>query len=365
MFAALVMPVSRPSIEISGFDLVESKGSIKSLQMKADSAALHKAENILVLRNLNTSLWGKPKTPFKVSGDVGLLSTETNDFVVQTHAEVRSPDGFLFSTKTLNYSDKSRQLETDDLVQARSIGTPGSAAKVSIVGKGLTMNLATNEHTIHANVVATQQLEKNNTLNVKASRATFYPETSSAIFQRKVEVKSPSMSVSGDRLDISFSFDPETQQHSVRELLLEGATEHGKKKKISAKLDGLSIASEGLRLHLGVDGGVESSEAVGSVDAVTKDGVAMKAEKLVSDMIDGKNRIRLSGNVNISTNQRDAVCEEAFFFPDTGDLTLERIASVTKGTEILRGDRIRMSTRSSEVTVEQARGQLDKKNFKP
>jgi len=67
--------------------------------------------------------------------------------------------------------------------------------------------------------------------------------------------------------------------------------------------------------------------------------------------------------VNIFTGERTATSEFARFYPDTGDIHLERVAAVKKGDQLIEGERIRFSTKNSEVRVEKAKGRVGRQDL--
>src|SRR5437868_2883463 len=136
LFVALVIPPGRPAIEIKGFHLVESQIEKRLLEMDAQRARVFKPENLMALDELQARVWGQENEPYKISGKVGVLQSQSEDFQIHGASQVISPDGYLFQTEDLEFDAEDRLLTTDDPVEAR----PAQAKQgqsLRIVGKGL------------------------------------------------------------------------------------------------------------------------------------------------------------------------------------------------------------------------------------
>jgi len=177
----------------------------------------------------------------------------------------------------------------------------------------------------------------------------------------KVTVTGPNINLAGERLIIEFEDD------KPRRLKLDSPSPQAapSPKKISADFEKMKLKSNGLILHFDNAGDLEKSEAIGEVAADGADGMKIQAERLTSDKFQGKDRVLMQGKVQLTVDKRVATCEQAQYFPDSGEVLLERVASVQRGTEVLEGDRIRFSTKHSQVHVEGARGKISRESLKP
>jgi LPS export ABC transporter protein LptC len=367
LLSALVIPSGRPSIEIKGFRLVESKGQVRSFEMKAKTAKLYKPEDILALDTLEANIYGAEKDKvFKVSGDIGILDSTSQDFRIYQGSEVISPDGYRFKSDSILYQHANQLLTTEDDVEAEPVQKK-SDGQFRVSGQGLKIDIAKGTYEIKKKARTNQKLSAGSNLQIRAQSAIFSPESDSATFLKNVSVRSPTIEMMGERLRIDFSSeeDPLSGQKNMtnpKRLTLESA-QGMNGRRIQANVGKLRLLSKGLVVNLGADGGVLTSEAIGNVDGVTEEGVKLKAEKLVSDIFEGQERIILKDNVEILTDSRIANCQDAQFFPATGDIILEKVASVKTEDQVLEGDVIRFSTKNSNVIVEKARGSTKKSNF--
>ena len=363
LFAVMAIPTTRPSIEIFGFHLVESQEERRSLEISSQKARVYKTENLMTLDAVRTLFWGKGPRPFEVRGDFALVNSDTQDLEIPTHANVMSPDGFLFKTTDLAYKADKRLISSDQLVEGRQVGGAKREAgsNVKITGKGLLINLPENTYEIKSSVRTEQKTGPDKSLVITASNLVIYPDNQNARFTKIVQVKSPEFRLRGDRLVTTFDrADPEGPL-SIRQLVMDSPQP---KQKISAELKSLKIVSRGLTIDIDPKGGgLQKSEAIGQAEAETTDGIRMLAESLISDTEAGASRIRLKGNVSIFTGQRKGTCQDALFYPDTGEIVLEHGASVTHEDQLIQGEKIRFSTKRSDIVVEKVRGSMDHKKM--
>jgi LPS export ABC transporter protein LptC len=354
LFAVLVVPPRRPSIEIKNFDFVESKEQRRTVQVKATKADVFKPEDVVMLEAPRVLAWGVQPKPFEISGKTGVMNANTQDLQVRGSTLVLTPDGYEFKTENLSYEAGAKQLLSDDPVEARPVPNKRSSSQLRLNGTGLRISLDRGLYEILRSVKAEQKLSASSSLTVRSRRAEIAPESHQASFHRDVSVKSSKIDMRGEILVIHF------EDSRPRLLSIESGAPAAR---IQANLEGLKIRSKGLEVSFDSEGEVKGMQAIGDVDAYAEDGTRLKAQKLFSDQFQGRQRLRLEGQVTIETGTRLANCEEAFFFPSTGDIQLDRVATVRSGDQVLEGERIRFSTRNSEVRVEGARGQVGRKQL--
>lgn len=360
--AVMMLPQGRPSIEILGFHLVESQGQKRSLEIESQRARVYKAEELTALDAVRSLVWGQGLKPFRVTGDSAVVHSVSQDLEIYPNAQVVSPDGFIFKTASVLYKASDRLILGEENVEATQVGSKRDA-DIKLTGKGLTIHLAKNTYEIRRNVRADQKLSANKPLSIVSQNLVIHPDSGSAVFTRKVSVKSPDFALKGDRLTVHFEKKSEDAPYTARRLVM-GGLKPDAKDRIEAEMKAMKIRSRGLVIDLDPDhGSLTKSEAVGEAEAVTDEGVSMRADTLITDTEDGRNRVTMKGNVTILTQKRKGQCEEATFYPDTGDIILNRIASVTNDTQTLEGERIRFSTKSADVFVEKARGTMERKDL--
>ena len=359
--AVLMLPSARPTIEISGYRMVESKHQKKSMELVAAKAALYKTENIAALFDLRAWVWGQNEEPFEATGSVGILSSNSKDFEIQKEAKLLSPDGYLFQTTLLNYDASKNLFWGPDAVEAEQVASKGPSP-LKMTGLGFSVDLDKSQYEIQKNVRAQQSLPKGAGLDVRSQRALMLGQEKVAFFLKKVIVKSPDFELFGERLKVEFEKKGDAQ--SPKSFTLDSPNEQGKRsKKIKANLKKINLSALGLVVSFSPEGDMDKTEALGEVDATSSEGVKMRADKLESRVLaDGQNQVIMRGNVTIVADKRTATCEEAEYIPETGQIVLKTVASVKKDKQVLEGDLIRFSTKNSEIFVEKARGKIERKD---
>lgn len=372
LFVALSIPTGRPTIEIRDFHMVESKGSNRSVELWANTARVFKTEDLMVFDQLSADIWPEASNredaearPYRVTGEIGVLKSETEDFGVEGDSTVQSPDSYKFLTKNIVFNSSEKILQTDQRVDGGPTNT--GAEGFSISGNGLTIDTRQGWYRIHSSVKAVQKLDKSSggDLNIRSQTALIWPNQNNAVFEKSVFVDSKDLSLKGGKLDVEFSKTQEQSPMRIKNLNL-GPTQGSKlatEQKIQAQVSDLKIQSEGLKVNFDENGNWIDTEALGGAQAHTEDGVKMFAEKLKSRKRENITVVELFKKVRILTDTKDATCEQAEFVPSTGEATLNRIASVKTNDQLIEGEIIKFSTKNSEIRVEKASGVLDKKQL--
>jgi LPS export ABC transporter protein LptC len=361
--AVIAAPQGQPNIEITGFHLVESQGRRRSIEIQARKAFVFKKQNLMTLDAVRSLAWGREtQKPFEITGDSALVNSETQDLELLERARVVSPDGFVFRTKGLFYNAANRLITAEGEVDASQVANRQDSA-LSLTGRGLLIDLAKNSYEIK-NRVRTEQLAKKtsnaNALTITSRQLLIQPDDKLATFTRDVSVHSANFTLKGDKLLVHLEKASENSPFTAKKLVL-GSREHDSRRRIEANLGSMTVQSKGLTVDLDpASGEIAMCEAVGQAEAATKDGVHMKSDTLISDKEGGRDRILLKGHVTIQTDDRTGTCQEAVFYPESGDIVLERIASVVAGTQVLEGDRIRLSTKHADIKVERAKGVMNR-----
>lgn len=332
--------------------MVETAKDLRSFELNADYAGIYKSDNLLLLKSMFIKLWNDTRQEYQVRSKLGMMHVETKNFEIQEGGEVQTPEALVFRLKEATFNASKRELESKSRVSIKGAGQ-GNKAKLAIEGSQLLMNLNTGVYRLRSSVTAQQSLGKGNQMNIASREAIFQARDSKAMFENNVRVTTGNMNLEGDQLAVNF--DTKDGNLHPKEMLISSP----KRKKITAKSKTMNLYSEGFKILLDDEGRFQESEAVGGVQALMGDGVQLNADFLNSKIENNREIIYLKGNVNIKTQDKIAKCEEAHYYPDTGDMQLDRLASVVKDGQVLEGERIRFSTKSSEVNVERVKGSIE------
>lgn len=364
LFAALALPSGLPGIEINGFHLVESIKQRRSLEMTAHLAKLYKDENLSTLDKLTALLWNDGAEPYEIRGERGVLHNKTRDFQILEESEILSPDGFSFKTKNVAFDAAAQVLQSREKVVGHNRDRkrkPGqnSTSMIEIEGEGLSIQTQKNIYEIKNKVRARQTLGSG-TLHIQSTSSVVSPGTRTATFLKSVQVLSPSINLKGERLVIYLNGDrPEMMRIDSP---LSGPSTPPRL--VKAQMKNMLLESVGLIVNFNpIDGSARNSHAIGNVVARTQDGVTIRSDELVSDQSGSRQKITMKGHVEITTDSRVATCQEAQYFPESGEFILEKIAAVKKGQELLEGEKIRFSLKDSQIHVERAKGKINKQSL--
>ncbi len=360
LLAALVLPNTKPSIEITGFNLVEAKSHIRLLELNAKQAKLYKPQNLIGLKEVQSTVWNEKRQSFEVRGQRAIMNSDTQDFEVQEQAQILTPDSLVFTAPQATYNAKLQTIESKGNVTANRLKETNGGPYLKIKGTGLNIDVAKGLYDLKKNVSAEQRISEKNRFYVVSNSARFDPSQQFTSFLGNVLLKSSNLEMKGERLDIQF--DNGGSGALPQSFDLSGNPKK-QNKKIHAVLPNMNVISDGLKIYFDQEGSVQKSEAQGEVNAETKDNVKINADKLTSDTLNGRSRVLMNGRVTMWVNEKVAKCEEAQYFPDTGDVILEKIASVVQKDQKLEGELIRFSTKSSEISVEKVKGQMDSKDM--
>jgi LPS export ABC transporter protein LptC len=363
LLAALIFPTGRPDIEIKRFQLVDVHKQKRRMELKAEQASLYQKLNLSSLRMPETLLFSHHAVPYKILANEGVVHTQTQDLSLRNNCSLLSPDGTLFQTESLDYDNLNGLLTSADAVRAQR--NAGQGDDVEISGHGLKIEIKKDTYQILSQVRAQRKNRQKQDLRILSERVSIQPSQSVATFFGNVRVYSDKMELVGSSLKTFFDKDKQKKKSAksgdIEKLeLLNDAAVPGSK--IVAKLEKIDLYSNGMEVFFDEKGEVEKMEATGKVDAITRDQIKMRSEKLIYSTRN-QDRLILQGNVYIETKDRVAECEEAEFDPQSGQIILKRVATVKKDRQILKGERIRFSTKDSEVFVDQASGELQKQSL--
>lgn len=358
LYAALVVPSGKPDVEIKNFRLIEVQNQVKQIEVNAPHAEVFQNKQINRLESPHANVWGQNEQPYVIEGNEGIIQTYTQNLLLRKNCMLTSPDGTVFQSENLYYNKKHGTIQSDDDVIAHRKSTAIND-NVELTGKGLLIDINTDVYKVLSNVQARRRGNDKQDLRILSQQSTIYPNRNLAYFIGNVRVYSKNMELNGDRLQAKLKNNSKVQ--GLEKLELESSKNEDDK--ITAKLEKINLYSKAVNIFFDNNGEFSQLEADGAVDAVTTDNVKMRSENLVYKKVNGKEKVLLKDNVEIQTEDRKAKCQEAEYSPDTGEILLNRVATVKKGDQILKGEKIRFSLKNSQVFVEKASGEMLRENL--
>ena len=126
---------------ISQFMFTQTKGDAVQWQVQAQEARLFERERRAMLQIVAVTLFGQQGKELTVTGDEGILDTETKNFVLSNRSEplmVHTESGYVIYTNHLAWTDQTREIRTQDSVRIVGHG-------LEVTGRGLLGHLDTEE----------------------------------------------------------------------------------------------------------------------------------------------------------------------------------------------------------------------------
>jgi LPS export ABC transporter protein LptC len=114
-------------------------------EITADSAQYHKKKELALFENVWAKVVMKDGRSFTMTGDKGILNTQSKDMDMDGHVVIVSHSGERFLTDHLSYREASRRIETDRPVVMEK-------QNMRISGVGMVLNLNTEKMAILSGV---------------------------------------------------------------------------------------------------------------------------------------------------------------------------------------------------------------------
>ncbi|MCX5724094.1 MAG: LPS export ABC transporter periplasmic protein LptC [Nitrospirae bacterium] len=126
---------------ISQFTFTQRKGDVVQWEVQAQEARLFEQDKQAMLRVVAVTLFGQRGKELTVTGDDGVLNTETKDFLLSNRLEplvLHVESGYVIYTNHLAWTDQTREIRTEDPVRIVGQG-------LVVTGRGLLGHLDTEE----------------------------------------------------------------------------------------------------------------------------------------------------------------------------------------------------------------------------
>jgi len=127
---------------------VATRDGVKEWVLDADSAQYQKADNKTVFKNVSATFFLKDGKTIHLTGQDGVLLTDTKDIEVAGHVIVRSGP-YKLNTDRLHYEHKTQTIFTDTPIAVTVKGN-----HMALTGDSLTFNLQTGQTVVRGKVRA-------------------------------------------------------------------------------------------------------------------------------------------------------------------------------------------------------------------
>ena len=118
---------------ISNFTFTQTKGDAVQWQVQAHEARLFERDRRAMLQVVAVTLFGQQGKELTVTGDEGVLNTETKNFLLSNRSEplvIHTESGYVIYTNHLAWTDETREIRTQDSVRIVGHG-------LEVTGRGL------------------------------------------------------------------------------------------------------------------------------------------------------------------------------------------------------------------------------------
>ncbi len=129
---------------ISDFVFTQTKDDVVQWQVQAKEGKFFEKDKQMILRAVSVDIFGKQGKELMITGDEGVLNTETKNFVISNQSqplEVHIESGYVIYTNHIAWTDLRREVSTKDFIRIVGHG-------LKITGHGLLGRLDTQEFEI-------------------------------------------------------------------------------------------------------------------------------------------------------------------------------------------------------------------------
>ncbi len=113
----LTKTTSPADLKLDRIRYTETREGMKEWELEASSAQYFKEENIVILKKVKATFFGKNQETYVLVGDAGKFNTQTKVIEMFGGVNVDSSDGYHFRTQSLKYQADKRELSTPDPVR--------------------------------------------------------------------------------------------------------------------------------------------------------------------------------------------------------------------------------------------------------
>lgn len=119
-------------VTIKNVHYIKTTRGIKEWEIKASSGQYFKNKDMGILNDVNVKIFFKNAKPITLTGDKGLVATNTKDIEVWGNVVVRSEDLYQFNTQSLKYNSKNGEISTIDKIDFYGYGMEFSGVGITI-----------------------------------------------------------------------------------------------------------------------------------------------------------------------------------------------------------------------------------------
>lgn len=181
---------------IKDMHMIETHEGRKEWELWADNARSIKANEMLELDKVRAVFFSDSGVTFNVTGQKGNVQVKSKDLKVEGDVLIRSSNGYIFRTPSMQYNSKARRISTLDPVEMTGPkDLQGNALRLT--GVGLEAFLEKGSMEVLRDVRAQKSLEGGRKALIKSHRSLFSANDRTAKFKGDVILDMDSMRITG------------------------------------------------------------------------------------------------------------------------------------------------------------------------
>lgn len=188
---------------MQGVHLVESHSGARDWELFAVSAEGSQGSGTWRLKQVRVLFYNLEKVEFVVTGDEGSIDSKTKDLSVIGNVVTKSENGYVFSTPSIYYSSKTRQIESPK--QVSMIGpADASGTGMSVQGGRMKVLVDQSRMLIQDRVSAQKQVSPGKSFDILADGAEFSGKNREARFLGAVRMSYDNMKLEGPEASLLY-----------------------------------------------------------------------------------------------------------------------------------------------------------------
>lgn len=176
--------------------LTEAGRGQKEWELWAKEAKSLKDKNQWEMEQVRALFFSDDGSEFTVTGNKGMVHTQTKDMVVSGNVEIRSNNGYLFKTEVVNYSSQNKKLTSTEPLEMFGPVESGQPS-LTLKGVGFEGSLGDSVMNVLDQVRATQSFRENKKAFIRSKRARFSGNKKMAEFFEDVIITYDEMRITG------------------------------------------------------------------------------------------------------------------------------------------------------------------------
>ena len=186
-------------------------------ELWSEQATSRKKTKTWDLNKVKALFFGKDGMQFTVTGERGEANIDTKDMKVMGNVFVRSNNGYVFKTETVNYSSDKKILTSPDAIEMVGPKDKDGHA-MSLKGRELRANLEDSVMEVQKDVLAEKTFPDKKRVSIRSQRAQFSGKSKQAKFLDDVVIDFDNMRITGPVAEFQY----DSQNRMIESMYVNG-----------------------------------------------------------------------------------------------------------------------------------------------